>query len=447
MEAFSNAFANNVLSSDITNSQTTMVVTFSTNYFPTTFPFMLRVDNELVAVTSVAGSSSGIITYNIVRGREGTTGAAHTAGALVSHVLTAAALDRIIGQRVPVNCNDFRLSLSSSDPAPNSDTNASTIYLLPFFGNRISLWDTTDSVWKYGEIDDANLPTLSIPTSSYYTIYDVFLSGTVSSPTLTATAWNTNSKTITNITAGYSPTVTTSAAHGFATGEAVAIRSVGGTMSALNDCFFQVTVVSSTTFTLDYVDTTGLTFSGTPLVYNLNVTRATNLTRVTTHCYVHSLDPNKRYLGSFFTRGTSGSCSDTAVNRNLFNLYNKVDKDIYLGLGPSTIGAYPGYKYYINYASTYTILNPLLDIVGSYAFSMGMTSSTTVGTLAQISSFLSDGNAMTLLFQNPAASYLFYMGAALSKRVANPVILGRVVVYSNVGAAFAYAGSSAGIRM
>lgn len=52
--------------------------------------FRIRIDNELILVTAVAGT-----TWTITRAQEGTTAATHTSGATVNHFLTAGALDAI----------------------------------------------------------------------------------------------------------------------------------------------------------------------------------------------------------------------------------------------------------------------------------------------------------------------------------------------------------------
>ena len=49
--------------------------------------FRVRIDNEILTVTAVAGT-----TWTVARGAEGTTAAAHDVGAVVTHVVTAAAL-------------------------------------------------------------------------------------------------------------------------------------------------------------------------------------------------------------------------------------------------------------------------------------------------------------------------------------------------------------------
>lgn len=71
------------------NSSATSITVASTSGFPTSYPYTLALDydtssEELVNVTAAAG-----LTLTIVRGQDGTSGTAHTAGAVVKHVASA----------------------------------------------------------------------------------------------------------------------------------------------------------------------------------------------------------------------------------------------------------------------------------------------------------------------------------------------------------------------
>lgn len=102
MPAF-DQFANNAtttLNGAITNVATTMTVAaFST--FPTAVTgvtqFRVLIDTELILVTNVATT-----TWTISRGAEGTTGAAHSTGATVTHIVSAAALAGLISDAVQI---------------------------------------------------------------------------------------------------------------------------------------------------------------------------------------------------------------------------------------------------------------------------------------------------------------------------------------------------------
>lgn len=58
--------------------------------FPGSGNFRIRIDNELMLVTAVAGN-----VFTVTRGIEGTSAAGHTDGADVNHYLTSGALDAI----------------------------------------------------------------------------------------------------------------------------------------------------------------------------------------------------------------------------------------------------------------------------------------------------------------------------------------------------------------
>jgi hypothetical protein len=96
MEQFSND-AQSTLNGAITNVATSLVVTSAAS-FPTTAPFRIRVDSEIIIVGAVSGTTFSALT----RGAEGTSGAAHANGALVEHVITAASLVAAVTDRVQV---------------------------------------------------------------------------------------------------------------------------------------------------------------------------------------------------------------------------------------------------------------------------------------------------------------------------------------------------------
>jgi len=79
-------YANNAqttLAAAIAAADTTITVSSAAG-FPSQPQFRIRIDNELLLVTAVSGT-----TWTVQRGVEGTTAAAHASGATVTHVLTA----------------------------------------------------------------------------------------------------------------------------------------------------------------------------------------------------------------------------------------------------------------------------------------------------------------------------------------------------------------------
>src|SRR5262249_5310784 len=97
-QQYTERFANNVaspLAAALTAGATTLTVLSVTGpmgSFPTLGQFRVVVDNEVMLVTAVSGT-----TFTVTRGYEGTTAAAHAAGVEVGLVLTTAALESVGG--------------------------------------------------------------------------------------------------------------------------------------------------------------------------------------------------------------------------------------------------------------------------------------------------------------------------------------------------------------
>lgn len=89
LEQYTNNAAT-TLNGAINNSVTSLVVTSATG-FPTVPNFRIIVENEIMLVTAVSGT-----TYTVTRGVEGTTAASHADLTVVTHVLTAASLFKLI---------------------------------------------------------------------------------------------------------------------------------------------------------------------------------------------------------------------------------------------------------------------------------------------------------------------------------------------------------------
>lgn len=98
-ETFINGASETTLNGAINNSVTSLIVTDNTQV-PSRGNFRLRIDNELMLVTGVSGS-----TLTVTRGIEGTTAASHSNLATIDFELTSGALQQI------------RLDAISSDPA------------------------------------------------------------------------------------------------------------------------------------------------------------------------------------------------------------------------------------------------------------------------------------------------------------------------------------------
>jgi fructose-1,6-bisphosphatase/inositol monophosphatase family enzyme len=91
-ERFANEISTTLVGS-ITNVATSLVVASSSG-FPAV-NFRIRIDDEILLVTTVAGT-----TWTVTRAQEGTTGAAHSNAASVAHILTAGGLVQALGEVV-----------------------------------------------------------------------------------------------------------------------------------------------------------------------------------------------------------------------------------------------------------------------------------------------------------------------------------------------------------
>ena len=115
MEQFSNS-ARTTMSGAINNSQTTLVVADASS-FPSVPQFRIRIDNEIMKVTGVSGT-----TFTVIRAAESVAGttlaSTHADGALVQAVLSAGAIAAATQNQLPFADTDgatitFDLSVSN----------------------------------------------------------------------------------------------------------------------------------------------------------------------------------------------------------------------------------------------------------------------------------------------------------------------------------------------
>ena len=85
-----NNLASSTLSGGITDVATSLVVASAAS-FPVSGDFRIIIDSEIMIVTAVAGT-----TFTVTRGTESTTNVAHLDTAPITHVVTAASIERII---------------------------------------------------------------------------------------------------------------------------------------------------------------------------------------------------------------------------------------------------------------------------------------------------------------------------------------------------------------
>jgi hypothetical protein len=91
MEQLANNARSN-LTTSITNVASSLAVNSATS-FPTAGNFMIKVDSELMIVTSTVGTS-----FNVTRGADGTTAASHSSGAEVTHVVSKKVLENLYAE-------------------------------------------------------------------------------------------------------------------------------------------------------------------------------------------------------------------------------------------------------------------------------------------------------------------------------------------------------------
>lgn len=122
VEQFAN-LAQTTLNGSITNIATTLTVTSATG-FPVSGQFRIIIDSEIILVTAISGT-----TFTIARGAEGTTGAAHSSGVLVTHVVTAASLPNALNQNYVTTGGTSTAYTVTFSPVPTTYTTG------PFFIN------------------------------------------------------------------------------------------------------------------------------------------------------------------------------------------------------------------------------------------------------------------------------------------------------------------------
>jgi hypothetical protein len=245
-----------------------------------------------------------------------------------------------------------RLTFASGVPVPTSDiTAATTLYFTPYQGNQIALYN--GSAWVLYTLTERSL---SLSGLNANTAYDIFIYDNGGTLTLEAVAWNAPSQaTIASsngITNASPRVVTTTAAHGFTTGQLVTISS---NSVAANNATWRVGTTTSTTFQLLNLDGTNSSApgsvgnNGTAQRADQNTSRATALA-LQDGIYVKSGTPTWRYLGTIRTTATAGQCEDSDTKRFVWNYYNRAQRRFYLSCSVgSEIYAVASWRPYVNH--------------------------------------------------------------------------------------------------
>lgn len=74
---------------------------------------------------------------------------------------------------------DFRLTLTSATPVMTADTTGTTLYMTPFKGNRIALYNTTESVWDVLASAELSLALSGLTAGKNYDVFAYNNSGAV----------------------------------------------------------------------------------------------------------------------------------------------------------------------------------------------------------------------------------------------------------------------------
>jgi hypothetical protein len=221
----------------------------------------------------------------------------------------------------PRTC-DGRLTLSSGTPVPSSDiAAASTLYLTPFRGNQLTLFNGTNwALYNFSEI------SLSLSGLQANTAFDIFAYDNAGAVTLEAVAWNSPANG--SITSISTARVVTVASHTLATGQLV---SIGGNAQSANNGLWRVGTTTTTTFQLLNLDGTtpaalgSAGAGGTWQRADQNTGRLISLA-VQDGVYVKSGALSRRYLGTIRTTEVTGQSEDSKSRRFVWNLYNAVPR-------------------------------------------------------------------------------------------------------------------------
>jgi hypothetical protein len=100
--------------------------------------------------------------------------------------VTPAYIGTAINSNVPLSLAEGRLTLSSGNGLPTTDTTGTTLYYTPFSGNKVALYNTTTNFWELQSFTEFSL---SLTGTAANTNYDVFLYNNSGTNTLELVAW------------------------------------------------------------------------------------------------------------------------------------------------------------------------------------------------------------------------------------------------------------------
>lgn len=235
------------------------------------------------------------------------------------------------GGTVDPGINGFRMTLLSGNPLTTADISgvaASTIYVTPYVGNALSLYDGNSTWTTY----TTNEMSIAVP-SFLHRIYDVFSFNNSGTPALELNAWDSGGQvtgSITGVSIGTPVTIT--ATNTLSNGQIVYIDGISGTAgttstNGLNNKAWVVSSASSTGFVAAGANTTALAYTSGGTFYVMPTTRTTGLA-YQNGVYVKSGTSTRRYMGTICTVA-SAQTADSHNSRFVYNYNNRVVRDLH----------------------------------------------------------------------------------------------------------------------
>jgi hypothetical protein len=287
---------------------------------------------------------------------------AYTRCVAISRVIQATFPDYRPRSANPGTC-DLRLSLESGVAVSTTDQTAKTsIYVVPYNGNKISLYDGYN--WNERTV---TATLIALGTLVNAQMYDVFSYDSSAAPAYEVAEWSNATATITIATPG----VVTWASHGLNTYDTVVFTTSGALPTGVtaNTEYF-VVKIDANTFRLSttYENALAGTYIATSGSQSGTHTAHSPANRQTATAFqdgveVKSGDATRRLIGSFFTTSTT-TTEDSVTNRCVANAQNLVARSI--GLCPGYNDNNASTSYTINSSSNFTPLNAGTGAKGIY---------------------------------------------------------------------------------
>lgn len=202
-----------------------------------------------------------------------------------------------------------RMTLESGVPVPTIDQFAkTTMYLTPYMGNLIGLYDEPTSTWSNYTFSELGIP---IPAGARQ-LFDLFVRQTGGVCSLEIGSYQTQAAT-NSPAAGNSVVISMVSTANFAIGDIISVNSVGGS----EECLI-TSLVTNTSITVDWLE-----FSHTTPTICSNV--PVNALAMQDGILVKASDHSRRYCGTWLN-GASGQANDARNLRTVGNANNLVQR-------------------------------------------------------------------------------------------------------------------------